>query len=32
MPNAEVTELEKYREYLGLLGRLQIDQKLAGKV
>ncbi len=26
------TELEEYREYLGLLGRLQLDEKLAGKV
>lgn len=25
-------ELEKYREYLGLLGRLQLDNKLVGKV
>lgn len=32
MPKTKVTDLEKYREYLGLLGRLQIDEKLAGKV
>lgn len=25
-------ELETYREYLGLLGRLQLDEKLTGKV
>ena len=24
--------LERYREYLGLLGRLQLDERLAGKV
>jgi RNA polymerase sigma-70 factor (ECF subfamily) len=32
MPSSHATELEKYREYLGLLGRLQLDEKLAGKV
>ncbi len=32
MPETKVAELEKYRDYLGLLGRLQIDEKLAGKV
>ena len=32
MPKTKVTDLEKYREDLGLLGRLQIDEKLAGKV
>lgn len=27
-----VPDLEPYREYLGLLGRLQLDERLAGKV
>ena len=30
--NTNATELEEYREYLGLLGRLQLNEKLAGKV
>lgn len=32
MPARNAMELEKYREYLGLLGRLQLDEKLMGKV
>jgi RNA polymerase sigma-70 factor (ECF subfamily) len=32
MPTNNAIELEKYREYLGLLGRLHLDEKLAGKV
>ena len=32
MTDKAATELEKYREYLGLLGRLQLDDQLAGKV
>ena len=32
MPNSEIKELEKFREYLDLLGRLQLDDLLAGKV
>ncbi len=31
MPDA-TAELEEYRDYLGMLGRLQLDERLAGKV
>lgn len=30
--NHNAAEVDEYREYLGLLGRLQLDEKLAGKV
>lgn len=32
MNASDGTELEQYREYLGLLGRMQLDERLAGKV
>jgi RNA polymerase sigma-70 factor, ECF subfamily len=32
MPQNDFKELEEFREYLGLLGRLQLDAKLTGKV
>ena len=32
MLNNIATELDKYREYLGLLVRLQLDERLTGKV
>ncbi|MDA9778611.1 sigma-70 family RNA polymerase sigma factor [Rubripirellula sp.] len=32
MRDDHATDLEEYREYLGLLGRLQLDDMLAGKV
>ncbi len=32
MPRVTPSELENYREYLGLLGRLQLDPSMVGKV
>lgn len=32
MPNGTSAEFEAYREYLRLLGRMQLDDKMAGKV
>jgi RNA polymerase sigma-70 factor (ECF subfamily) len=32
MTTHDAMELEKYREYLGLLGRMQLDERLLGKV
>lgn len=32
MPRDTATELEKYREYLGLLGRMQLDDQMVEKV
>ena len=32
MPSSDATEINEYREYLGLLGRLQLDEQLVGKV
>lgn len=32
MSESPIDDLEQYREYLGLLGRLQTDQRLIGKV
>ena len=32
MLSSTAREIEEYREYLGLLGRLQLDEQLAGKV
>ena len=32
MPSDHAAQLEDYRDYLGMLGRLQLDEALAGKV
>lgn len=32
MSGDSLTELDRYRDYLGMLGRLQLDEQLAGKV
>lgn len=32
MTDTNANELQHYREYLGLLGRMQLDDKLVGKV
>lgn len=32
MPGENTTDIDEYREYLNLLGRMQLDDKLAGKV
>ena len=32
MSDRNAAQLEEYRDYLGMLGRLQLDELLAGKV
>jgi RNA polymerase sigma-70 factor (ECF subfamily) len=32
LPNDHAAQIEEYRDYLGMLGRLQLDEALAGKV
>lgn len=31
LPNDHAAQLEEYRDYLGMLGRIQLDEALAGE-